>query len=134
MVDRSIYILTMDNFAALEKLLIPMGHTRKLSYPTKNGSPPNCAGDLADLRCVAPPEAELLVPLGDDGGSRSYPPITSSMTNLQVQAQTSGRRLRLLPEAELPHFHIQPTTPHQRGKDHDVHPTSAAKSSLETSL
>jgi hypothetical protein len=67
------------------------------------GVPPNSVGDLAGLPCVAPPEAELLVPHGDDGGSRYYPSITSNMTNLQVQAQTSRRRLRLRPEAELPH-------------------------------
>ena len=65
-------------------------------------SPPNCVSDLVDLRCIIPPVIELLVPPGDDGGSRFYPSITSSMINLQVQPQTSRRGLRLRPEAELP--------------------------------
>ncbi|MEA1978561.1 MAG: hypothetical protein U9N80_11760 [Chloroflexota bacterium] len=82
----------------------------------ESGSLPNYVGDLADLRCGAPPDVKLLVHAGDDGGSRFYPPITSGMTNLQAQTHTSRRRLRLRPEAELPHstYNKQPLTSARR--------------------
>jgi len=52
--------------------------------------------------------------------------ILRASSNLKAQAApATGSRASAL--------HMQPTTPHQRGKNHDVHPMNAAKSSLEMS-
>ncbi len=83
------------------------------------GSTPNCVGDLADLRCVSLPGAEP-------------PGSVFTLTSRRFFYPAGG----LIPASvsRVSALHIQPTTPHQRGKNHDVHPVSAAKSFLETSL